>query len=30
MNKEFWNERYGNEDFAYGINPNDFLKKSKF
>ena len=30
MNKEFWNERYGNEDFAYGINPNDFLKNQNF
>lgn len=24
--KEFWNERYGKEDFAYGKEPNNFLK----
>ncbi|MGL4631283.1 MAG: class I SAM-dependent methyltransferase [Leadbetterella sp.] len=24
--KEFWNERYGNEDFAYGVEPNTFLE----
>jgi 2-polyprenyl-3-methyl-5-hydroxy-6-metoxy-1,4-benzoquinol methylase len=30
MNKEFWNERYGKEDFAYGRNPNDFLKNQNF
>ena len=30
MNKEFWNERYGQEDFAYGIKPNDFLKSQHF
>jgi SAM-dependent methyltransferase len=23
--KTFWNERYGNTDFAYGLEPNDFL-----
>jgi SAM-dependent methyltransferase len=25
--KEFWNERYDKEDFAYGIEPNNFLKE---
>ncbi len=24
--KEFWNERYGKEEFAYGTEPNNFLK----
>ena len=24
--KEFWNERYSKDDFAYGIEPNNFLK----
>jgi hypothetical protein len=24
--KEFWNERYAEEGFAYGVEPNDFLK----
>ncbi|MCH8557288.1 MAG: methyltransferase domain-containing protein [Balneolia bacterium] len=24
--KEFWDERYGNEAFAYGTEPNEFLK----
>lgn len=26
MNAEFWNERYGHEAYAYGTEPNDFLK----
>ncbi|MEO7263538.1 MAG: class I SAM-dependent methyltransferase [Ferruginibacter sp.] len=25
--KERWNERYSNEEFAYGIEPNNYLKK---
>lgn len=24
--KDFWNERYAEEGFAYGVEPNDFLK----
>ncbi len=24
---EFWNQRYGGEDFAYGREPNDFLRE---
>ena len=24
--KEFWNQRYGAEEYAYGIDPNEFLK----
>jgi 2-polyprenyl-3-methyl-5-hydroxy-6-metoxy-1,4-benzoquinol methylase len=24
--KEFWNERYANKEYAYGIKPNDFYK----
>jgi 2-polyprenyl-3-methyl-5-hydroxy-6-metoxy-1,4-benzoquinol methylase len=24
--KEFWNDRYGNDAYAYGTDPNDFLK----
>jgi SAM-dependent methyltransferase len=27
MNTEFWNERYANPEFAYGTNPNEFLKE---
>lgn len=30
MNKEFWNDRYSEEEFAYGILPNDFLKLHSF
>ena len=26
--KEFWNQRYSELDFAYGCNPNDFLKQN--
>ena len=26
MNKQFWDERYGSEVFAYGEDPNDFIK----
>lgn len=26
--KDFWNERYANENYAYGENPNDFLKEN--
>jgi SAM-dependent methyltransferase len=25
--KEFWNERYGSEEYVYGTNPNQFLKE---
>lgn len=25
--KEFWNERYAQPEYAYGLNPNDYLKK---
>ena len=25
--KDFWNERYGNEEYAYGTDPNEFLKE---
>ena len=28
--KEFWNERYSEPNFAYGCNPNDFLKQNLF
>ena len=28
MNSEFWNDRYKVEDFAYGLNPNEFLVES--
>lgn len=27
MEKEFWNERYGQEEFVYGIHPNEYLKE---
>ena len=27
MNKEFWDERYNEENFAYGHEPNVLLKK---
>ena len=27
MNKEFWNERYGAQESAYGQAPNEYLKK---
>jgi 2-polyprenyl-3-methyl-5-hydroxy-6-metoxy-1,4-benzoquinol methylase len=30
MNKEFWNERYGNAAFAYGKTANDFLQTQEF
>lgn len=30
MQKEFWNKRYGEEAYAYGTNPNDFLKEQHF
>jgi 2-polyprenyl-3-methyl-5-hydroxy-6-metoxy-1,4-benzoquinol methylase len=30
MNKEFWNERYGNTIFAYGKTANDFLQTQEF
>lgn len=30
MNREFWNERYGEVEFAYGKEPNDFLKTQTF
>jgi hypothetical protein len=26
MNQEFWDKRYRNETYAYGTEPNDFLK----
>lgn len=26
MNSTIWNERYGQTQYAYGVNPNDFLK----
>ena len=25
---DFWNDRYSNTDYAYGIQPNDFFKKT--
>ena len=28
--KEFWDERYKEEVYAYGQEPNDFLKAQKF
>jgi SAM-dependent methyltransferase len=28
MDKEFWNERYGREEYAYGINPNPSLAEA--
>jgi cyclopropane fatty-acyl-phospholipid synthase-like methyltransferase len=30
MNKEFWNERYSESEFAYGKEANDFLKDQQF
>ncbi len=30
MQKEFWNNRYGAKDYAYGKTANDFLKKQTF
>jgi SAM-dependent methyltransferase len=30
MTTEFWNERYREEGFAYGNEPNDFLKEHEF
>lgn len=30
MNKDFWNERYAEKAYAYGIQPNDFLKSQSF
>lgn len=30
MNKEFWNERYGAAEYAYGKSPNEFLKSEAF
>lgn len=30
MQQEFWNERYGEEAYAYGTEPNDFLKEQHF
>lgn len=27
MNKEFWDERYASEEFAYGEAPNEFIKE---
>ncbi len=30
MESNFWNERYSNSDYAYGTNPNDFLKQQNF
>ena len=26
--REMWNQRYGNEEYVYGIAPNDFLKEN--
>lgn len=28
MNSEFWNERYKGNEFAYGLEPNDFIKSN--
>jgi hypothetical protein len=30
MTKDFWNDRYGAEDFAYGKTANDFLTPQHF
>jgi 2-polyprenyl-3-methyl-5-hydroxy-6-metoxy-1,4-benzoquinol methylase len=30
MTKDFWNERYAQEDFAYGKSANEFLKSNPF
>lgn len=30
MTKDFWNERYAQEDFAYGKSANEFLKSNSF
>ncbi|MEO8233551.1 MAG: class I SAM-dependent methyltransferase [Ignavibacteriota bacterium] len=27
MSKDFWNDRYSDKEFAYGINPNKFFKE---
>lgn len=28
MNSEFWNDRYKSNEFAYGMEPNDFIKSN--
>ena len=28
MNPEFWNDRYKSDEFAYGLEPNDFIKSN--
>jgi SAM-dependent methyltransferase len=30
MNNEFWNAHYGTNEYAYGTEPNDFLKEQTF
>lgn len=30
MESNFWNERYSSSEYAYGTNPNDFLKQQNF
>lgn len=30
MNNEFWNAHYGENEYAYGTEPNDFLKEQTF
>lgn len=30
MNNEFWNTHYGENEYAYGTEPNDFLKEQTF
>lgn len=30
MNNEFWNTHYGENEYAYGTEPNDFLKEQRF
>ena len=30
MNNEFWNTHYGTSEYAYGTEPNDFLKEQTF
>jgi hypothetical protein len=27
MNKEFWNQRYSEKEYSYGIEPNQFFKE---
>lgn len=30
MQSKFWNDRYADSEYAYGLEPNDFLKQQYF